>query len=62
MAAETAVRQNGEGVWVRGEYTQAFGQHWRATGGFTWIHGKAPDFIGQYHQNSYFLVALRYSF
>jgi len=26
------------------------------------MHGRAPDFLGQYHRNSYFLLALRYSF
>jgi hypothetical protein len=62
LALDTAVRQNGDGAWLRAEYSQAFGRHWRATAGFTWIHGRAPDFLGQYHRNSYFLLALRYSF
>ena len=62
LALQTAVRQNGKGVWTRFEYSQAFGQHWRATGGFTWIHGDAGDFLGQYHRNSHFSLALRYSF
>jgi hypothetical protein len=59
---ETAVRQNGDGVWLKGEYSQLFGQHWRATVGATWIHGNGADFIGQYQRNSHFTFALRYSF
>jgi hypothetical protein len=62
VAVETAVRTNGEGAWVRSEYTQSFGQHWRATAGFTLIHGNAPDFLGQYHRNSHVVLGMRYSF
>ena len=57
-----AIRQNGEGVWVGAQYSQTFGQHWRATAGFTLIRGDPTDFIGQYRLNSYGSVALRYSF
>jgi hypothetical protein len=59
---EGVVRQNGRGVWLRAAYSQAFGQHWRATAGLAWIHGDAFDFIGQYHRNSYGILVLRYSF
>ncbi len=59
---EFAARRNGDGVWLRGEYSQAFGQHWRAAAGFTWIRGRAPDFLGQYHRNSHFSLSWRYSF
>ena len=31
LAFETAVRQNGAGVYAKAEYSQARGQHWRAT-------------------------------
>jgi hypothetical protein len=62
IAFEAAVRQNGDGVWVKAEYTQAFGQHWRATAGFTLIRGELTDFLGQYRRNSHGLVSLRYSF
>src|SRR5262245_27914563 len=30
LAFETAVRENGNGFWLRGEYSQALGQQWRA--------------------------------
>ena len=62
VALEAAVRQNGEGSWLRAEYSQTFGQHWRATAGFAWIRGDPNDFLGQYHRNSYASLALRYSF
>ncbi len=62
LAVDAAVRQNGQGNWLRTEYSQAFGQHWRATAGFTWIGGEASDFLGQYRRNSFALLALRYSF
>jgi hypothetical protein len=59
---QAAVRQNGQGVLLNPEYTQAIGQHWRATFGFTWIHGSDSDFIGQYHRNSFAILRIRYSF
>jgi hypothetical protein len=62
VAVDSAVRQNGEGSWLRSVYSQSFGQHWRMTTGFTWIRGAPSDFLGQYHRNSYALLALRYSF
>jgi hypothetical protein len=62
IALDAAIRQNGQGSWFRSAYSQAFGQHWRATAGFTWIRGEPGDFLGQYHRNSFALLALRYSF
>lgn len=62
VAVDAAVRQNGQGSWLRSQYSQTVGQHWRATAGFAWIHGAPGDFLGQYHRNSYALLALRYSF
>jgi hypothetical protein len=62
LAFSGAVRHNGEGTWLRLEYSQTYGRHWRATGGITWIHGDPADFLGQYIRNSYASLALRYSF
>jgi hypothetical protein len=62
FAFEAAIRQNGDGVWVRGEYSHALGQHWRATAGVTVIRGDSADFLGQYRRNSHASLALRYSF
>ena len=60
LTVETAVRAAGS--FVRFEYSQAFGEHWRVTPGVAWIRGDMTDFLGQYHRNSYASLAVRYSF
>ena len=60
LAVETAIRAGGS--FTRFEYSQAYGQHWRATAGIAWIRGDMADFIGQYHRNSYASLGVRYSF
>ncbi|MEO8051776.1 MAG: DUF1302 family protein [Acidobacteriota bacterium] len=60
LTVETAVRSAGS--FVRFEYSQAFGAHWRVTPGLAWIRGDMTDFLGQYHRNSYASLAVRYSF
>ena len=62
VSLDAVIRQNGQGTLLRAEYSQTFGQHWRATAGFAWIHGDNGDFLGQYHRNSHAILALRYSF
>lgn len=62
LATEGAVRQNAKGVWVKFEYSQALGPHWRATAAFTLIRGDPTDFLGQYRRNSHAALTLRYSF
>jgi len=62
VAAETAIRQNGRGALLRLEYSQALAAPWRLTGGYTWIRGAANDFLGQFRENSFAFLALRYSF
>jgi hypothetical protein len=62
LSVETVVRQNLHGLYVKPEYSQAFGQHWRATAGFVLIAGRDGDFLGQYHRNSNLILQLRYSF
>ena len=62
LAFETAVRQNGAGVYAKVEYSQARGRHWRATITGVGIGGRSDDFLGQYHRNSHLAAALRYSF
>jgi hypothetical protein len=49
-------------VYAKAEYSQAFGQHWRATAGFAVVRGDAADFLGQYRRNSQAILTLRYSF
>jgi len=62
VAFETVIRQNGRGIYLKPEYTQAIGQHWRATAGFALIRGSTTDFLGQYRRNSHAILTLRYSF
>jgi len=62
VALEAVIRQNGRGVLLKPEYTQAFGQHWRLTAGFALIRGAGSDFLGQYHRNSHAILTVRYSF
>jgi hypothetical protein len=62
VAVETAARANGDGLWLKTEYSQAFGGHWRATLNLTLIRGVPSDFLGQYRLNSHALLIARYSF
>ena len=62
IAFEGALRQNGDGEYAKLEYSQARGQHWRATLTTVGIGGHADDFLGQYHRNSHFTATVRYSF
>jgi len=62
VSTDVAVRQNGAGSLLRSVYSQSVGQHWRVTTGLAWLRGVSSDFLGQYHRNSYALLALRYSF
>ena len=61
-AFETAVKQDGHGVYVKGEYSQARGDHWRVTFSGVVIAGEPDDFLGQYNHNSHVTADLRYSF
>jgi hypothetical protein len=62
FAVEADVRQNGDGFYAKGEYSRAFGQHWRLTLTGAGIGGDPEDFLGQYQHNSYASVGLRLSF
>jgi hypothetical protein len=62
VAIEGAVRQDGDGVYVKGEYSQGFGQHWRLTLTGVGIGGSPDDFLGQYHRNSHGSLGMRFSF
>jgi hypothetical protein len=61
-ALEGAIRQDGRGLYLKGEYSQAYGRHWRVTIDGALIRGEQDDFLGQYRRNSHFALALRYSF
>ena len=62
VACEMVVRQNGSGMYLKPEYTQAVGQHWRVTAGFALIRGENGDFLGQYRRNSHAVLSIRYSY
>jgi hypothetical protein len=62
VAVEGAARQNGDGVYVKGEFSQSFGQHLRLTLTGVGIDGNPDDFLGQYRRNSHGSLALRFSF
>jgi hypothetical protein len=59
---ETAVRQNGDGIYGKAEFSQAHGQHWRATVTAVLLTGEPDDFIGQYRRNSHVRLTIRYSY
>ncbi len=59
---EGTFRRGGDGVYAKAEYTEARGQHWRATIGAVVIAGHTDDFLGQYRRNRHLSAALRYSF
>ncbi len=59
---ESVVRRNGDGLVARGEYSQALGPHWRATGQVALFGGVDGDYLGQYRHNSFAAMTLRYSF
>ncbi len=62
VAFETAVRRNLHGLYGKLEYSQAIGNHWRATLAGVLLRGRESDFLGQFRRNSHILLALRYSF
>jgi hypothetical protein len=59
---EGAARHDGNGVYVKAEYSQAYGQRWRAIVTGVVLAGDRDDFIGQYRRNSHLRLLLRYSF
>ena len=62
VTIESAVRQTGEGYYLKGEYSQVWGQHWRMTATGVGLGGEADDFLGQFRLNSHGAIALRFSF
>jgi hypothetical protein len=62
FAIEGAVHQNGHGAYGKVQYSQAYGQHWRATATAVALGGQNDDFFGQYRHNSHVVLGARYSF
>jgi hypothetical protein len=59
---EGAARQDGHGVYAKGQFSETFGRHWRLTLAAAGIGGKDDDFLGQYKRNSHASATLRLSF
>jgi hypothetical protein len=62
IAIEGALHQNGRGAYGKTQYSQAYGQHWRATATAVVLGGRSDDFFGQYRRNSHLVLGARYSF
>ncbi len=62
LSLQAAVRQTGDGTWVQGQYSRAYGSHLRVTFEGNLIRGADTDFLGQFHRNSNLNLALRCSF
>jgi hypothetical protein len=62
LALEGAVRPDAAGGWLKAEYSQAVGQHWRATARADILGGSPDDFFGQYRRNSGLHLTMRYSY
>ena len=61
-AIESAVRTTLDGIYLKAEYSQARGDHWRTTVAMALLGGDADDFLGQYRRNSHVVLSVRYSF
>ncbi|HUK34098.1 MAG TPA: hypothetical protein VLV86_09325 [Vicinamibacterales bacterium] len=59
---EGAVRQSGDGAYVKAEFSDALSSHWRVTFTGVDIGGNENDFIGEYRRNSNVSMTLRLSF
>jgi hypothetical protein len=62
VTIEGAVRQTADGVYVKGEYSQAIAQYWRLTFTGVAIGGEPDDFLGQFQHNSHVSAGLRFTF
>ena len=61
-AVEAAVRPDLAGLYIKAQYSQARGDHWRTTIAMAALGGDADDFLGQYRRNSHVVLSVRYSF
>lgn len=62
IAIEGVTRQTGKGYYVKGEYSQAFGEFWRINITPVVLGGDEDDFLGRYRSNSHLAIGLRLSF
>jgi hypothetical protein len=62
VLVEAVARQNGDGLYVKGEYSHGVGAHWRVTMQAVLLRGSIDDFLGQYRLNSWAGTRTRFSF
>ena len=62
ITVEGAARRNGDGQYVKADYSHAIGQRWRVTAAGVILAGAPDDFLGQFDRNSHVTTALRFSF
>lgn len=62
VTVEGAVRRNGDGFYLKGDYSQAAGQYWRLTFTAVVLAGEPEDFLGQFEHNSHVSAGLRFTF
>ncbi|MFN8058284.1 MAG: hypothetical protein U0Q12_03915 [Vicinamibacterales bacterium] len=62
VSAEGALRQNGDGAWLKGTWTQTMGAHVRLSLVGHLIGGRDRDFLGQYRRNGHLRTEVRWSF
>jgi len=62
VSVEGVLRQSADGMYVKGEYSQALGQNWRLTLSAVGFAGDEADFLGQYQLNSHAAATFRFSF
>jgi hypothetical protein len=62
VLVEAVARQNGDGLYAKGEYSHGVGAHWRVTLQGVLLRGSIDDFLGQYRLNSWTGARTRFSF
>ena len=62
IAFEGAARQNGDGQYVKADFSQVIADRWRLTVAAVVLAGDQRDFLGQFDRNSHITTALRVSF
>jgi hypothetical protein len=62
LVLESVVRRNGDGFYLKAEYSHGLGSHWRLTLQGLVIRGEDDDFIGQFRRNSFVRPRARFSF
>jgi hypothetical protein len=62
VSVDVVARPDGDGYYLKPEYSQILADYWRLTFGGVLIGGDERDFIGQFNHNSHLYGALRVSF